>query len=118
MKHSIVYELERGSLLTLTGMRNRELHVESGQVWLTEAAQPCDHVLKEHQSYRILSTRKLVIEALEPTRVSVPHQSSAGRLTAVRTAVVALWQRAVSGFAGLREQQRRLQFGELGIHKR
>jgi hypothetical protein len=82
MKQSIVYELERGNLLALNGLRGRELRVESGQIWLTEQAQPSDNVLGSNQSYVARSDQHVVIEALAPTRLMLPQDDAAGDLHA------------------------------------
>lgn len=108
MKQSIVYELERGNLLTLTGMRGRELRVESGQVWLTEEAQPHDNVLFSSQTYRARSGQHLVIEALAATRLSVPEDAG---VSDVHLGLRGAWALAHAVLAGLRNRGARLQLG-------
>lgn len=108
MKQSIVYELESGNLLTLTGMRGRELRVESGQVWLTEEAQPQDNVLYSSQTYRARSGQHVVIEALAPTRLTVPETATVGDLQLGLRGAWS-WVRAV--LTTVRNRGARLQLG-------
>lgn len=108
MKQSIVYELERGNLLTLTGMRGRELRVESGQVWLTEEAQPHDNVLFSSQTYRARSGQHVVIEALAPTRLAVPEDAAVSDL---QLGLRGAWSWLHAVFATLRDRGARLQLG-------
>jgi hypothetical protein len=49
------------------------LQVESGSIWLTEHAQPQDAMLEAAHTYQVRGTQAVVIEALAPTRLLVPH---------------------------------------------
>lgn len=77
MKQPIVYELQAGKLLALSGMRGRELSVQQGQVWITEDAYLQDAVISAGSCYCGHGGRHVLIEALAPTRISIEAQSSA-----------------------------------------
>jgi hypothetical protein len=101
MQQSTLYELQRGSLLTLSGLRGRTLRVESGSLWLTEHAQPQDAMLDAAHPYQVQGTHTVVIEALAPTRLLVPHDCAVSDMQeALRALLQALTHtaRAMLGF--------------------
>jgi hypothetical protein len=101
MRQFKMYELERGNLLSLTGMHGREFHVESGNIWLTEQAQPGDHMLSQCQRYSVQGTGRVVIEALTPTRLALIDNTRANANINMK-----------SWWASLARYVRHVQFGQ------
>ena len=55
--------LAAGELLRLEGSRGRQVTVESGHVWITEEAQPCDVWLGPGQRVWLVGDGLAVLEA-------------------------------------------------------
>lgn len=63
--------LAAGELLRLEGSRGREVTVESGHVWITEEAQPCDVWLGPGQRVRLVGDGLAVLEAKGEARLRI-----------------------------------------------
>lgn len=63
--------LAAGEFLRLEAPRGREVTVESGHVWITEEAQPCDVWLGPGQRVRLVGDGLAVLEAKGEARLRI-----------------------------------------------
>ncbi len=63
--------LEPGSVLALTDAVGVALRCEAGRLWLTTPDQPGDHILDAGMSFPVTGRGKLVLEAMEASRLSM-----------------------------------------------
>jgi hypothetical protein len=63
--------LAAGELLTLEAPRGLEVRCESGHLWITEEAQPCDVWLAAGQRVRLVGEGLAVVEAKGDARLTV-----------------------------------------------
>jgi hypothetical protein len=60
-----------GELLRLEAPRGREVHCESGHLWITEEAQPCDVWLAAGQRVRLVGEGLALLEAKGEARFTI-----------------------------------------------
>lgn len=69
--------LEPGSVLAVTDAAGLALHCEAGRLWLTTPDQPGDHILDAGMSFPVTGRGKLVLEAMEASRLSMQRPARA-----------------------------------------
>jgi hypothetical protein len=60
-----------GQLLRLEAARGREVRCESGHLWITEEAQPCDVWLAAGQRVRLVGEGLALVEAKGEARLTI-----------------------------------------------
>lgn len=94
-------DLGRAQLLVIDAARAQRVRVLAGAAWLTQEGDSADAVLCAGAERRLCGGRML-IEALEPARLQIVHESGFGSRLAAGCSVL---------LAPLRRWTRRLQWG-------
>ena len=68
---SATHALRGGELIRLQAPRGRQVTVESGHVWITEEAQPCDVWLGPGQRVLLVGEGLAVLEAKGEARLRI-----------------------------------------------
>jgi hypothetical protein len=74
MKQAILYELDRGNLLTLQSRPGQALRLQAGRLWITESGRPCDIVVEANERF-VLHQGTAFVEALCDSQVVLEGQA-------------------------------------------
>ncbi len=69
--HTSQFSLARNEVFTLESARGHVLRCLEGALWLTTVDLPGDHILQTGDCFTIAGRAQIVIEALEPARVTL-----------------------------------------------
>jgi Protein of unknown function (DUF2917) len=72
-----VLALAAGDVVTLDDARGVRLHSRAGTVWVTEEANPRDHIVGPGQALVISRAGRTVIQALQPAWIALGEAAAA-----------------------------------------